>query len=137
MHLITKLIFLITIAAFSSCSWRVPVEERMGKARTAESKALLKELSRQTNNSSPSIRLTWSQALHKMYRENPELIRADYRIADAKEEQDSAWKDLTPSLTLSGSDTKSLANLGDLLGNPSLRVHSFISLGNLLDYPKH
>mgnify|MGYP000117891334 CR=1 FL=1 len=108
----------------------------MGKARTAESKALLKELSRQTNNSSPSIRLTWSQALHKMYRENPELIRADYRIADAKEEQDSAWKDLTPSLTLSGSDTKSLANLGDLLGNPSLRVHSFISLGNLLDYPK-
>ncbi len=124
------------LLTITSCAWMKPANKRVAETRDDISKRFQKELYRQENKTNQgALKITWQQGLNKMYIHNPDLIQADYRIADAKQRQKQIWRDMVPGLTLGVNDSFTLGELGDAFGNPTYRINSYLSLGNLLDLP--
>lgn len=119
-----------------SCIWMKPAEERIADSREKVTQQFQKELYRQQNKTNQGVlSISWQQGLNKMYLSNPELIQADFRIADAKYNQKQIWKNMTPSLTLGASDSFYISEVGDALSNTTFRINSYLALGNLLNLP--
>ncbi len=130
----------VTTLCFSciSCVWMKPADERIAESRDDISSKFQKELYRQQHKTNQgSLDISWQQGLNKMYLSNPNLIQADFRIADAKYNQKQVWKDMTPGLTLGINDSFNIGDLGDAFADPTYRINSYLSLGNLLDLPKN
>lgn len=120
----------------ASCAWMKPADKRISESRNKISANFQRELQRQQNVSNQGkLDITWQQGLNKMYESNPDLIQADFRIADAKLNKNQIWKNMTPSLSVGLSDSFTIDNAGDAFSNSFLRVNSFIALGNLLTLP--
>lgn len=135
---ITRLLLAVSLPAVLSTSCNLtPAEERLEdklKVVEAEYKA---ELKKQINGAKAvPITLTWNQALEKLFYSNPEVLRANYRIDDSREAMRAIWRTMIPSLNISISESATLEDLGALFEDTSLRVSSFVSLGNLLNLPK-
>ena len=76
------------LLTITSCAWMKPANKRVAETRDDISKRFQKELYRQENKTNQgALKITWQQGLNKMYIHNPDLIQADYRIADAKQRQ--------------------------------------------------
>lgn len=122
----------------TSCVWMKPANERIADSRNKISTGFQKELYQQKFKiNQGALDISWQQGLNKMYLSNPSLIQADFRIADAKQNQKQVWRDMTPGLTLGVTDSFNIGELGDAFSNPIYRINSFLSLGNLLDLPKN
>jgi hypothetical protein len=113
-----------------------PADERVSEARDSISEKYLKQIHRYKNGiAGEELNISWNQGLEKMYLSNPNLIEADFRLADAKENQKQVWKNMIPGITVGLSDTATIQDIGELFSNSSFRINSFVSLGNLLDLP--
>ena len=127
----------ITVSSLTSCAWVVPVQKRLANTREQVSDDFQNELSQQLNGrGDKELHATWPEALEKMYQQNPDLITADHRIEDARLRQKQIWRDMIPSLRVSASDSFLLGDIADAFTDPSFRISSFLSLGNLLSLPK-
>ena len=121
-----------------SCAWMTPADERIAKNRNQVSAEFQKELNRQqTKIDQGNLDVSWNEALNKMYLSNPNLIQADFRIADAKSAQKQIWRNFRPTLSAGASDSFTAENLDDAFSNGSFRINSFLSLGNLLTLPNN
>ncbi len=114
----------------------IPADKRIAKSRDKISARYKAEFYRQKYKTNQgNLNITWQQGLNKMYYSNPELIQADFRIADSKAAQKQVWKNMTPGLTVGVSDSFNIGDIGEAFSSPSYRINSFISLGNLLNLP--
>ncbi len=126
------------IATLAACTWMTPASKRISEARDDVSAKFQKEVQRQKYGTNQgSLNISWQQGLDKMYLNNPELIKADHRIEDAKQRQKQIWKDMIPGLNLGVNNSFRIGELGDAFSNPVYRIDSFLSLGNLLELPKN
>ncbi len=121
----------------TSCIWMKSPRKRLAEARKKISHKYITELHRQEYKTHQGkLDINWSQALNKMYLTNPELIRADYRIEDARQREKQIWKNMIPGLSVGVYDSFTVENLGKAFSDPTIRINSYLSLGNLLDLPK-
>lgn len=120
----------------TSCVWMKSAQRRILENREEISSGYLGELRRQESGKRQGkLKVNWNQGLDKMYLNNPELIRADYRIADARQRQRQVWRDMVPGLNVGLNDSFTVGELGDAFSDPNFRISSFLSLGNLLELP--
>lgn len=132
-----SILCLVSTYFISSCGWMTSADKRLARDREDIRKLYQKQIYKQQRGiNQGSVKLTWGQALEKMYLHNPELIQADFRIADAKRQQKEVWVRMIPGLTVNVSDSFTVRDAGDAFSNTRFRVNSFLSLGNLLDLPK-
>ncbi|MFK7910521.1 MAG: hypothetical protein AB8F34_07950 [Akkermansiaceae bacterium] len=127
----------LLILLSSSCVWMKSTSTRISEKRQKLGKEYISELKNVTSSDKGgNLSLTWNQATERMYLDNPSLIQADYRIVDAKQRQKQIWRDMVPGLSVGASDSFSVGDIGNAFSDTSLRINSFLTLGNLLDLPK-
>jgi len=136
--MINRLIITTTLAVsvLSSCQY-LPTRQ-LDKSITRETEEYFAELSKQEaeQKNANQERYNWDQALEQMYTKNTNCRRATFRLEDAKSNERNYWRRFIPSLTASINDRVTLDGLADTFVNPTFRVNSFLSLGNLLSMPK-
>lgn len=101
----------------------------------AETRYLAELKSLQTNQNPVLYSAGWSKAKYDLLISNPEILKAEYAIADKIEDRVELWKQFIPSLSVSLSDTSTLGEIADLFTDTNLRVSSFFSFSNLLGMP--
>lgn len=121
----------------SSCVWLTPAAQRLSKSRDAVSKGYREELGRRyLAESGGELQMTWKTGIESLFMHNPELIQADHQVADARLSQRQIWKNMLPSLSVSGRDSFTAGDIGSAFADPTFRINSFVALGNLLNLPK-
>ena len=126
----------IVLLLLSSCVWMKPVDTRVTEAREQVSDKYIQQIdAHEAGHPGEDLNISWNEALEQMFLSNPQLIRADFTLDDAKQRQKQVWKNMIPSLSANLSDTQTIENLGDLFSDSNFRISSFISLGDLLELP--
>lgn len=121
----------------SSCVWMKSTGQRLSEKRQTLTKQYDSELEQvQSSSQGGELEVTWEQAKEKMFLHNPNLIQADYRIVDARNRQKQVWRDMVPGISVGASDSFFIKDVGDAFADPTLRINSYLSLGNLLDLPE-
>jgi len=82
------------------------------------------------------LKLTWNQALDKMYMENPSLLQADFKVEDAVAQQKKVYTNLIPLISVGVSGSFEVQNIDEAFDDIRLRVYSYLPLGDLVRMPK-
>ena len=130
---------LIVALCLGGTSCQYSPNRQVKKAVDKKTSTFLTELKRQENESQDKQQkeYNWDEALDLMYEKNETCKRASFRLEDAKTTQKKLWRNFIPSLNASVSDSTSLDNLATSFVDPTFRINSFLSLGNLLNLPKN
>ena len=130
-------VFSLLPCVLSSCVWMKSTGQRLSEKRQKLTKEYDSELEQvQSPTGGGKLEVTWGQAKEKMFLHNPSLIQADYRIDDARLRQKQVWRDMVPGVSVNASDSFYIRDLGDAFADTTLRINSYLSLGNLLDLPE-
>ncbi len=128
---------LVLMALLSSCAWMKPAQQRVDETREGISDDFLRKLRIQGNpGGQGTVKLTWKQAIEKMYLSNPELIQADNQIENARQQQKQLWRNLLPLVGVGLSNNAPIEEFGKVFSNPQFRIYSYLPLGSLLQLPK-
>lgn len=120
-----------------SCTWFGSPRGKVEKERAEVRDAFLGEYQRQKSGAGRgSLSATWPDALEKMYLRSPRLIQADNVVENAKRRQGQVWRRMIPGFGAGFSDSFEIGSLADAFSSPTLRINSYLSLGNLLTLPK-
>lgn len=126
-----------SMAIFSSCVWMKPAQKRVDDAREVISNDFLSKLRVQgAQQGQGEVKLTWKEAMEKMYLSNPDLIQADNQIEQARQQQKQLWRNLLPLLGVGVANNVAIKDFADVFSNPQLRIYSYLPLGALLQLPK-
>jgi hypothetical protein len=78
----------------------------------------------------------WTKAKTDLLKLSPNIIRAEHRVQDSMTARLRLWKNFVPSLTATLTDSATVAEIGTLFADSSLRVSSFFSFGDVVSLPK-
>lgn len=132
-NLLLIVISLLTV----SCSFLKSPQRRVDENRNEVEQEFQKELKAQLQNAPQGeLKLTWNQALEKMYMHNPTLLKADFRVEDVVDQQRRLFTDLVPLLSFGASDSFTIENFDQALEDVNFRVYSYLPLGQIFQLPK-
>ena len=111
---------------------------QFNKALTGKTDSFVKELKRQDelDLNKAEVSYNWEQALEAMYTKNSSCRNATFKLDDAKTAELRYWRRFIPSLSSSVSGSTRIDDLASAFVDPTFRINSFLSLGNLLSMPK-
>ena len=128
---------LLILFLFPSCTIFKSVDTRVTEARTEIEDQYKEEVYRQRMNVQGGVyQARWDKALTDLFRHNPNLIQADFRVIDTKRQGSQIWRNMIPGITAGANDTFQIEDFGDAFANTSYRLNSFLTLGNLITLPK-
>lgn len=132
-----SLISLISLCSLiSGCVWMTPANKRVAKAKSKIEEGYTQEAKQQASKmEGGAFTADWKTATSMMFRSNPNLIQADYRVHDSRENGKRIFTNMIPSVSLGASDSFLASDIGAAFTDPNYRISSFLSLGNLLQLP--
>lgn len=135
----THVIILLVFLCFFIPSCHLVGEKKLLKAQASIKENYLKEIQKQEEKrpANKYETLSWNEALHRMYLQNSSCKRAEFSLQDAKQRQKGIWKQFIPGFNIGIIDSFEVGDLSTAFTDPSLRINSFLALGNLLNLPKN
>lgn len=130
-------IFTLCCALLTSCQYR-PTKQ-IDKSLTKTTDSFLAELKKQENARANSLNehYNWDEALVAMYTKNKNCRNASFNVDDSKTRQKAIWRNFIPGVNTSLSNSGTVDDLTSAFIDPTFRINSFLSLGNLLNLPKN
>lgn len=111
-------------------------DKRISEARSEIEQQYTREAKSQAANREGGTFIAgWDKASSLMFQNNPDLIRADFLVYDARQRGKRIFKNMIPTLSAGASDSFQVGELSQAFTDPNLRLSSFLSLGNLLQLP--
>lgn len=136
-NILAILLLFIGCSMLTSCYLMTSPEDRVAQNRDDIQDEFYAELKRQQSKKQGGrLELTWNQALEKMYMENPRLLEADFKVEDAVNQQKRVYTSLIPLVSVGVSDSFEIQNLDEAFSDVSLRVYSYLPLGEVVRLPK-